>query len=232
MLFKPLLGDMLSGALGGLVASHNKGGAYFRERVVPTNPNTPQQQAVRTQVAALASRWNSSMTQAQRDAWDTYAANVELTNRIGDPHNISGLAMFIRNNVTTAIHVPSFQLDGPTEFNLGVVQIDSMQNGTAAGQTVDFTFNNVVGVNPWANEAGSYLFAFVSRPQNANIKYFRGPYRFGALLQGDPAPPASPFVVAAPFPFIAGQRLFGRTVVSYLDGRYTADQFFTTLAVA
>lgn len=232
MLFKPLLGTDLSGKVGGVVASHNAGGAYFRAATIPTNPNTPQQQAVRNAVSLLASFWESSLTQGQRDGWDVYASNTKLINRIGEQMNVSGLAMFIRSN-TARLQVGIARIDdAPSVYNLGNKSANGMSNATEAGQTVDVSFGATLLGDPWANEAGGFLLVYLSRPQNAGITYFRGPYRYAAGVTGDPVPPVSPATVAAPFAFVAGQRLFGRAVACYADGRYTHSTFMTTLAVA
>ena len=47
MLFKPTIVASLSGSLGGITASHNRFGAYLRERVIPVNPGTQPQVIVR-----------------------------------------------------------------------------------------------------------------------------------------------------------------------------------------
>ncbi len=232
MLFKPYLGDELSGALVDIVASHNKGGYYFRERVTPANPNTIQQQVVRNTVAGLAGAWVSFLTQAQRDGWQVYADNVPLTNRLGDARHVSGMAMWIRGNLVPVAYLFAARFNAPGQYNLGTFQPGAMDNATAAAQTVDFNFDNDKPENPWAREVGSFMVVFLSRPQKASIKFFRGPYRFAGAIQGTVGGAGSPFSVAAPFVFVAGDRLFGRTIVSYVDGRMTSDAFATTLAVA
>lgn len=95
MLFKPIIGTDLSGKVGGIVASHNAGGAYFRAATIPTNPNTTFQQAVRNAVSQLSSMWQTTLTQAQRNEWEVYAANVKITNRIGEKINVSGLNHYV-----------------------------------------------------------------------------------------------------------------------------------------
>ncbi|KKM06452.1 hypothetical protein LCGC14_1743870, partial [marine sediment metagenome] len=47
MLFKSGLITQGSGSIGGLTASHNRGGMYFRARTIPTNPATSFQTVVR-----------------------------------------------------------------------------------------------------------------------------------------------------------------------------------------
>lgn len=232
MLFEPLLGTSLSGKVGGLVASHNAGGAYFRAASIPTNPNTPFQQAVRTAVAGLTAAWQSTLTQEQRDAWEEYASNVTITNRIGKQVNISGLAMFVRSNVGRLQNLLPSILIAPVIFNLGQFLRGTAFNAIQSAQTVDVVFGQTIPTDPWISEAGSYMFVYISRQQNSGIKFFKGPYRLAGALQGDPTPPTSPFTVSVPFAINEGDRLFMRTVVAYADGRFTAPEFSNVLIAA
>ena len=223
MLFKPTIGTDLSGKIGGIVASHNAGGAYFRVASIPTNPNTLQQQAVRSIVGSLTVGWNDTLTPAQRTSWEVYATNVTLTNRIGEQQNVSGLAMYVRSN-TARMQVGEARIDdAPTTFNLGLFDRALAGGVTEAGQSVDIDFGADLPIGTWKNLLGSFLLVYVSRPQNPGVTFFKGPYRVAGVLAGDPVPPVSPFTVPVPFPIVAGQRLFTRSVVTYVDGRFTLD---------
>lgn len=220
MLFKPLLGTQLSGSVGGITASHNRGGAYFRQRATPTNPATPQQVTVRNAIAELGPRWNDVLTQAQRDGWNVYGDNVELTNRIGDAFNPSGKNMFDRSNVTAIQIAEPIQDDAPTIFNLGSFTEPVIGLADETGQDVEINFDNT---DAWANETGSHMVVYISRPQNAGIKFFKGPYRFADTIDGDDTTaPTSPAVIAVPFPITSGQQLFVQIRVHRLDGRLSA----------
>ena len=232
MLFKPILGTDLSGKVGGIVASHNAGGAYFRAATIPTNPNTPQQQAVRNAVAQLSNQWNNALTVAQRAEWDVYADNVSLTNRIGEQMKVSGMAMFVRSNVARIQTNTPTVLDGPPVFNLGDYTPPTLTNASEATQTVDLNFFVGAVTDAWANEVGGFMFVYVSRPQNPSINFFRGPYRVTFKITGDPVAPISPQTVGVPFPITAGQRLFGRAVTCRADGRYATSSFFFVLTGA
>lgn len=73
----------------------------------------------------------------------------------------------------------------------------------------------------------------VSRPMNASINFFKGPYRIAGKVQGDSvAPPVSPEAVAAPFAFVAGQQLALEIKVSRADGRLSAKFRGTNVAGA
>ena len=232
MLFKPLLGTDLSGKVGGIVASHNAGGAYFRAATVPTNPNTTFQQEVRNAVSSLSVLWQVSLTQAQRDAWDVYAANVKITNRIGEKINVSGLNHYVRSNVPRLQAQVARVDDGPTVFTFAAYTAPSMTAWSEATQAGDIAFTTDILTDPWANALGGFMFVYVSRPQNSGIQFFRGPYRRVGTVTGDPVPPASPSNFGSAFPFVAGQRLFGRAIVTRPDGAISSPSFFTVLAVA
>lgn len=218
-LFKELLVADLSGKVGANVFSHNRGGKYVRVLSIPTNPNTPQQVAVRSAFAFLTDRWTNILTVAQRLAWIVYALNVKVPNRIGEQISLSGLAMYTRCNTAKRAQAIAVSDTAPTVFTNALFLQQSASNASEATQTVEFPFAVSPLTAPWANEVGSFLMVFLSRPQNVSIRYFRGPYRFSGAIQGDPVPPTSPFVVTAPFAFVVGQKLFWRQLIVQADGR-------------
>jgi hypothetical protein len=98
MKFKPGLAVAdLSGSLGGLTASHNKGGRYFRVRSIPTNPNTAKQTNIRTILAELSAGWASTGPTAQA-GWKAWAMQNPITNTLGDKVTLSGHQAYIQLN--------------------------------------------------------------------------------------------------------------------------------------
>lgn len=216
MLFKSALITQASGSIFGMTASRNKGGNYFRQRQIPVNPNSPQQQAVRGVVGDLANLWVNTLTAAQRTAWADYAANVPLVNKLGDPNVVPPLSQYIRSN-TPRVQAGQTRIDGgPTDFTLGGFTNPSFGIDATADE-VDVTFTNT---DAWANEDDAFALIYVSRPQNASINFFKGPYRFAGVIAGNLAvPPTSPAAIALPFAAVAGQRVFVKFSVSRSDGR-------------
>lgn len=222
MLFKPLLGTALSGALGGIVASHNRGGAYFRANTVPTDPGTPQQIIIRTILTNLALAWQTELTVAQRQGWETYADNVPVTNRIGETIFLTGQQMYVRNNTAreqaglARINKPPviFSLATLTAVTVGAVEITNV---------LTITFDNT---DEWANFLGGALLVWGSRQQARTINFFKGPYRFAGSILGDPVtPPTSPDPsIINPFAMDAGNLVFLRFVAVQADGRISAPQ--------
>jgi hypothetical protein len=209
-----------SGSIGGTTFSRNRGGPYMRARSVPINPNTTYQQAVRHYMTDLTSRWLSTLTADQRAAWDNYALQVPLPNPLGQPRNVGGIAMYVRSNI------PRLQIgatrvdDAPTIFNLGEYTAPSGISASEATQNISVGFDNT---DAWANEDNAHLILYASRPLNASISGFTGPYRQYASVDGDSVtPPTSPTSDGAPFPFLQGQNLGIRARVTRADGRLSS----------
>ncbi len=88
----------IRGSVGGSVFSAGSGGPIIRNRSMPINPRSPAQQGARARMAYLSQYWSSSLDDAQRAAWITYALNTAWTNKVGTSAKISGLAAFCRLN--------------------------------------------------------------------------------------------------------------------------------------
>lgn len=90
--FGNIIVDM-KGKISGNVYAKNKGGAYSRVRVIPANPRSVDQMAVRASFTGFSQAWRG-LTQVQRDSWNQSVGNFPRTNRIGDKHNLSGNALY------------------------------------------------------------------------------------------------------------------------------------------
>jgi len=221
MLFKGLLGTDLSGSLGGIVASHNKGGGYFRERVTPVNPATPFQEFVRQTLADLTNRWNNLLTEVQRGEWTNYAQNVPIINKVGEPQIIPALSMYVRSNVGRIQAGLDRIDDAPAVFNLGSFTAPTFAVDGSA-DTIDVTFE---ATDAWVDEDGAAMLVYTSRPVNPTVDFFKGPYRLAGAILGDSAmAPTSPATVDLAFPAAAGQRVYVKVGVVRGDGR-SSDPF-------
>ena len=92
-LFFPIHGD-LSGKLGGNVYARNKGGAYVRQWVRPTNPKTGAQMAVRAAFGGSASAW-SQLSEDLKSAWNQYAINYFKPRVLKARSTYSGFQAFV-----------------------------------------------------------------------------------------------------------------------------------------
>lgn len=221
MLFKSALVTQASGSVGGITASRNAGGMYFRARALPTNPNTPFQQEVRNAMTQLTGRWGDVLTGAQRDAWKVYGEQTGLLNPLGDQVNVSGISMYTRSNISRIQAGLDIADAAPTVFNIGDFTAPVLSAPSEGSQ--DFSLSFTTG-DAWVDEDGSAMLVYVSRPQNPTINFFKGPYRLAATIPGDgTTAPTSPVAVDVPFAITAGQRLFVKVRVTRADGRLSGD---------
>lgn len=218
MKFKGTIIGQASGSYASNTFSHNRGGQYVRNRAVPVNPNTSFQQVIRGFVTLLTANWQSLLTATQRAAWDVYAEQVPLADTLGEARNAGGLGMYVRSNVGR-LQAGLARIDNaPTVFNLGSFTNPTVASVSASADTASIAFTNS---DPWATSVGGAMLVFASRPQNASINYFAGPYRFAAAIAGAATPPTSPAVVNLPFPVGVGNRVFFQFRVTQVDGRYS-----------
>lgn len=208
-------GQQRSGSIGGTVWSRNRYGAYIRSRSVPVNPNTDRQVAIRNAVRALTIGWQNTLTQVQRDAWETYAGNVVWVNKLGQTVRLTGLNHYIRSN-TQSVALGFGQIDtAPIIFNLATAELSLGCTASEATQQVSITFDDTA---TWATEAGSFQHFFLGRPQNAGIAFFGGPYKYVVSAAGI-VPAVSPMLASSPWPFGEGQRMWLQSRIMRADGR-------------
>jgi hypothetical protein len=182
-------GQQRSGSAGGSTWSRNRFGAYVRSRSMPVNPNTDLQVAARNRVRALTIAWQNTLTPAQRDGWNLYAANVPWKNHLGQDSFLTGLNHYVRSNTA----------------RLELTQLLSLSfDDTAAWTSEDGAFQQLQMGMP--QNAG---ISFFGGPWRAMTP----------ILGNAGAPPASPVAPAATFPFAANQRIWVRTRIGRADGR-------------
>lgn len=208
----------MSGSLGGVTFSHNRGGAYARLRTIPTNPASAFQTAVRNYFAQLTSAWLNELTPAQRAAWETYAINVPVLNKLGDPVTLTGLNQYVRSNVPRLQAGLARVDNGPTTYTLASFTTPSIT--LPSGTEADVAFTNT---DDWAGAVGGALMVFASRPQSPSINFFNGPYRFMDVVLGAGTPPTSPDTMLLPFIVASGNKVFFKARATNADGRLTSE---------
>lgn len=228
MKFKSATMTSASGSLGGITASRNKGGMYFRGRGIPTQPNTARQTLVRTILGSLVQAYNSSLAATQRTLWGDYGTAVPNTGPLGDPVPLSGQQAYVRANTARLqanlgpLAIPTTRVDDPpsvansgeppTKFNPATL--------TAGVLTMDVD----LATNASAN---GHALLYVGPPQNESVSFFKGPYQLAATAPVTAATTAFTFDpdTAVPAEWAAGytpaidQRIPMRVVIAYDDGR-------------
>lgn len=217
------------GSVGGLTFSRNRYGLYTRTRAVPVNPNSTRQTAVRAIFAALAGGWTGVLTQAQRDAWDLYGANVTWLNKLGQPVTLTGYSHFQRSNGAILAVPGTAVLDGPTTFSLPGADETFDATISEATQLISVVFDTALD---WVGEDDAYLLVHMAQPRSGSRTFIGGPTRTAGSIDGDATtPPTSPQTIAVPFAVAAGQKTEVLARIIRADGR-TSNLFRTSVTVA
>lgn len=207
-----------SGSAGGLTASHNQYKRYLRARTIPVDPATAPQLRMRRRFATISQWWQRLLSQSQRDAWDLYAANVLMSNALGDDCHWTGRHHFFAANLAVEFARPPAlaRLPGPTTFN---------RSHNAAPSFTRLVFPPLIMMHfdttdAWVHEQQGFLIVYVSRLLTTTVNFFKGPYSYAMHLHGDPiAPPTSPTPVMNPGLFTPLSRWYFRTISTRADGR-------------
>lgn len=193
----------IRGSQGGTVFSRNRHGQYTRQRSAPVNPNSPSQVLARDRFNTLATYWRDTLTQPQRDGWDTYAANTNWLNGVGQVTFLTGLNHFIRSNLFYLIAAQAIQPTAPVTFGLPD-QEDAWSHAVdSATQQVTVTYTFPTDVD------GQNYYFYQGQPVDGSRKFFAGPWRLAVTVFGDSgSPPASPKISASAYTVGAGQQSF------------------------
>jgi len=205
----------IRGSIGGTVFSRNGGGAYAKARIKGTNPNTAPQQMVRAIISSMFAAW-TLLTGAVRTGWANYAANVSMINRLGDVINLSGYNMYTRSRALFEMIGATMPATAPSVMALAEQDGSVVATPSAADGTISIAFDNGLG---WAGEIGGRLLVYCSRPQNATVNSFSGPYKYIGKEDGAVVPPTSPVELASGHTLVAGQKLFMQYRIVRADGR-------------
>jgi len=100
------------GALGNIVASHNRFGDYDRDRVSPKQQFTPATERTWGNMTDLSDLWNE-ITEEQREGWWRLAVQVHSRTKVGQHGKLDGRLLFLKlNRVLATCGYPPL-LDAP-----------------------------------------------------------------------------------------------------------------------
>lgn len=210
----PIFGEM-SGKIGGAVASKARGGIqYLRKLVIPSNPQSSFQTAVRNIVSGLASYWRSTLSGANRTAWEALAASSSP--------EISGENLFVGNNTQV-------MLGGQPRID--VAPASASTTLTAPTVVVDVSDVEVqltgLAADAWNAEGGG-VNIYATAPQSASRLARQFPYRKIGTAEGAVSPIAT-FDAAYPAALgtlVAGKIVYVRLVAFSPTGQVSTQQTY------
>lgn len=226
MLFRGLLATQLSGALDGLIAAHNSGGPYFRNRTTPTDPNTSRQIYMRTALNAAYLNW-LDLSPELRAVWEAYARSIERVNRIGAKRHNSGWNEFVRAftyrryaesafsiGLTTnlsSLALPQPQQAAPFNLEISTASADALFTYDDA-DPVYGSSETVVLIELSGVRTAPGVISLTPYPPTRN--FFKGPWQLAGFGQaGVVTPPVTITLAATPTQY---QRVFWRARISSL----------------
>lgn len=189
------------GKIGGHVASKNRGGAYLRTKVTPTNPQTSAQSLVRNRLTAFAQGWKS-LTASQRAAWNSSVSDFSKTDIFGDIKNPSGINLYVKlNSNLDEVGVSAISLPPLPQAVEPVLSISATAAAGVAALSVVFT--------PTPVPADTAFVLRATKQVSAGKSFLKNEFRNIAILD---AAETSPYDALAEYvakfgTLVAGQKI-------------------------
>lgn len=224
--FGAMMTDM-RGKLGGQVFSRNRGGAYVRTKVTPTNPQTADQVEQRARLAQFSQAWRG-LTEAQRLAWASVVSQWSTTDVFGDIVNPTGATLHTRLNMNialaggTAITTPPSPIGIDTPANISIV-------ADASSSSLSITFD------PAAVPAGLAMIVEATPQMSPGIYNANNQFRIISVVEAAEASPyaAGPAYEAKFGDLVTGQKVFVRLkFISLTTGEVSQSLVTYTVVVA
>lgn len=207
----------IRGSIGGVVFSRNRYGAIARNRTIPVDPSTVLQQGIRALMGQVRDAYFNVLTDAQRDEWEGYADQVEMTNRLGEVMLLTGYNHYCRSNIPRLQAGLSRVDDGPSLFSLAEMDGTVTATITAATKAISLAYDDTM---EWCDEDDAALIIKESAPVSPGTNYFKGPWRYLDTVDGDSGtPPTTPAALTSSHEMTAGQKMFLELRISRADGR-------------
>lgn len=207
----------VSGSIAGTVHARNRFGNYIRPRTKPVNPHSDRQEFIRAALSHLAEYWHHTLNDVERGLWNTYAAAVAMTNRIGETIHLTGFNHFLRTNCPQLMLAEAIKDAAPATLSLMEKDETTIcAEEDIANQTFTFTFDNTGwGVNP---DDKYWMCFYQGQPQLVSRFFFNGPWRFMSAA-GTVAGDAGTQLLPAEFAFAEGQKVWFQARMISFSGR-------------
>jgi len=233
ILLGPSIGE-IRGKVGGGVYSRNRFGNYLRMKTSPVNPNTSRQNAVRSIFSTLATEYKDTVTNPKKEAWNEWGSNSPITSNLGTTYNPTGINAYIGINALLMQAGQTPITEPPSLYGEEAPCILSAAGFACSEATQDIAITanaDIAGFD--ASTDDDLALIYMGSPQNPNVSFFNGPYRYCDVLIGDSvAPLAFPTSSAVPFEFVEGQRIWIKIIHISPERRKSPPSIINILAVA
>ena len=93
--------EQIKGSIGGVTFTNSKQGPFVRKRYKPRNPKSGYQSVARQGIQIYSKSWY--LPTVNHDAWNTWAFDHPVQNRLGKTVKLSGYQWFVEFNIIAAI---------------------------------------------------------------------------------------------------------------------------------
>lgn len=172
--YSALVSDM-RGKLNGSVMSKNRSGAYVRNKVTPSNPQTASQMLIRGIFSEITKGW-SQLSDVARQSWENSVEAFQGTNIFGDTVKPSGKTLFQKLNQNLMISGQASVTVCPAPAELPYAGLASATFDVSEGQLT---------VSTEGNTAGCRVLFFATAPLTQGTKFVKNKLRLILVQQGD-----------------------------------------------
>jgi hypothetical protein len=212
----------MSGKLGGAVGSTARGGIqYLRKLVIPSNPRTLLQTAIRNAVSSASAVWASILTEDQQEAWWDIAEGSQtgksLFSRVNQPR------IYAQNTGRAKVPAGTAPTNALTYIPDPPETLATVFGGIAI--TADASANTlilpeVLGAEAWRDGstalAPSVMYVFVSAEQNSSRFSRQHPYNLVRAIVFENETDVTPAAIdldALGFAVIEGKVMYVKVIV-------------------
>jgi len=212
----PLVSEIRN-ALGAQVFSRNQWGAYTRARVNPLQTPTDDRVVAKDAMTAAAVAWGTTLTDAQRVAWNAFADAMQVRARSPITTDVNGYALFHKLWLLALWWSGNTLEDPPPDLNTPALSSASLSSDGALAQLF-LTFA------PTPVPAGEILMVYATPPLNPGVSR---PYRWFKPIAVFTAGTASPQNIWTAYENAHGSPVPDKKIFSRCSGAFTYNNFPT-----
>lgn len=193
------LAARISGTIGGLNFAHTPSGPVVRRALARPRRLTLAQAPVRVKFQDQVRLWRA-LSDDDRAAWSTIAAQITYPNRLGVPRALSGFTLYMQQALSASYldaHSPAIPQSGARTPNLQNLSFSPEEGGPftlgySGVNTTDLSFCVVAGARPHATAPRSHqsrwltFSGFIPSPSPATVNLYSDfSATFGDPVQGE-----------------------------------------------
>jgi len=132
----PLISDIRN-KIGDVVFFRNRAGLANRAYAIPTQPDTDRQLDCQAAMTAAMLRWQTTLTDTQRQGWETFAQRFPNRTSINGVRPLSGTGAYIARNLFSIMYAAAYIDQAPLDQDVTQPRDLALDTNNATGYAVD-----------------------------------------------------------------------------------------------